>query len=89
MIRNAITSKYKRTNNDIKNEINIHGKRILKSKEELNRLGRISKANLDTANKNIREAMNLNQWRNTKTVTDWFKGIRNKHLHKFIIIDIK
>lgn len=52
-------------------------------------MGRISKANLDTANKNIREAMNLNQWRNTKTVTDWFKGIRNKHLHKFIIIDIK
>ena len=52
-------------------------------------MGRISKANLDTANKNIREAMNLNQSRNTKAVTDWFKGIRNKHLHKFIIIDIK
>ena len=33
--------------------------------------------------------MGLNQWRNTDTVIDWFKGIRNKHLCKFIIFDIK
>ena len=39
-----------------------------------NGLGRISKAILDTTNKNIREAMGLNQWRNTNTVIDWFKG---------------
>ena len=44
---------------------------------------------LDTANKNIREAMDLNQWRNTDTVIDWLKDIRNKHLCKFAIFDIK
>ena len=31
--------------------------------------------------------MKLNQWRNTETVIDWFKGIRNKHLCKFVIFD--
>ena len=40
-------------------------------------LGRISKDILDTSNKNIRKAMGLNQWRNTDTVIDWFKDIRN------------
>ena len=44
---------------------------------------------LDMASKNIREAMNLNQWRNTETVTHWLKSIRDKHLHKFVIFDIK
>ena len=33
--------------------------------------------------------MNLNQWRNRDTVINWFKGIRNKHLYKFVIFDIK
>ena len=54
-----------------------------------NELGHISKAILDTANKNIREAMGLNQWRNTDTVIDWFKSIRNKHLCKFVVFDIR
>ena len=47
-----------------------------------NKLGRISKAMLDTANKSIREA-------DTDTVLDWFKGICNKHLCKFVVFDIK
>ena len=42
-----------------------------------NELGRISKGILDTAIKNIGEAMS---WRNIDTVSDWFKGTRNKHL---------
>ena len=54
-----------------------------------NELGHISKAILDTTNKNIREAMGLNQWRNTDTVIDWFKSIRNKHLCKFVVFDIR
>ena len=54
-----------------------------------NKLGRISKAILDTTNKSIREAMGLNQWRNTDAVIDLFKGIRNKHFCKFVIFDIK
>ena len=47
-----------------------------------NKLGRIGKAMLDTANKSIREA-------DTDTVLDWFKGICNKHLCKFVVFDIK
>ena len=39
-----------------------------------NELGPIIKAILDTANRNIRETLDLNQWRNTETVIDWFKG---------------
>ena len=124
MINNAITSKYKKASNNIKKQINIDGKQILKNREVLNQLeingennsfltlkdhkenfnnnptvrlinlaknelGRISKAILDSANKNIREAMGLNQGRNTDTVIDWFQGIRNKHLCKFAIFDIK
>ena len=54
-----------------------------------NELGSISKAILDTANKKIRKAMGLNQWRNTVIVIDWLKGIRNKHLCKFVIFNIK
>ena len=42
-----------------------------------NELGHISKAILDMTNKNIREATGLNQRRNTDTVIDWFKSIRN------------
>ena len=124
MINNAITSKYKKASNNIKKQINVDGKQILKNGEILNRLevnggnnsfitlkdhkenfdsnptvrlinpaknelGRISKAILDTTNKNIREAVGLNQWGNTDTVIDWFKGIRNKHLCKFVVFDIK
>ena len=54
-----------------------------------NELGHISKAILDTTNENIREAMSLNQWRNAGTVIDWFKSIRNKHLCKFVVFDIR
>ena len=124
MIKNAITSKYKKTSDNIKKQINIDGKKILRNREVLNRLeingennsfitlkdhkenfnnnptvrlinpaknelGHISKAILDTANKNIREAMGLNQWRNTDTVIDWFKSIGNKHLCKFVVFDIR
>ena len=54
-----------------------------------NELGRVNMAILDTVNKNVREAMDLNQWRNKDTVIDWFKGICDKHLSKFVIFDVK
>ena len=52
-------------------------------------LGHIGKAILDTTNKNIWEAMALNQWRNTDAEIDWFKSIRNKYLRKLVVFDIK
>ena len=54
-----------------------------------NELGHISKAFLDTTNKDIRKAMGLNQWRNTDTIIDWSKSIRNKHFCKYFVFDIK
>ena len=38
-----------------------------------NELGRISKLILDKINKNISQKSELNQWKNTDTVLDWFK----------------
>ena len=124
MIKSVITLKYKKASNNIKKQINVDGKQILKNREVLNRLeinsennsfitlkdhkenfnnnpavklinlakielGHISKTILDTTNKNIREAIDLNQWRNTDTIIDCFKGISNKPLCKFVIFDIK
>ena len=124
MIKNAITLKYKKASNNIKRQINIDEKQILKNREVLNQLERngennsfitlkdhkenfnnnptvrlinlaknelehTRKAILDVTNKNIQEATDLNQWRNTDEVITRFKGICNKHLSKLVIFDIK
>ena len=52
-------------------------------------MGHISKRILSRGNKDIREATCLNQWRNTDTVIDWLKSIRNKHLCKFYVFEIR
>ena len=52
-------------------------------------LGRISKAILDNVNKPFCTNLSINQWKNTTSVTEWFIGITQKHLHKFIMFSIK
>ena len=54
-----------------------------------NELGRISKAILDNINKRLCTSLNINQWKNTASVTEWLKKIEQKHLYKFIMFDIK
>ena len=54
-----------------------------------NELGRINKTILDKINVNLRNSLNLNQWKNTKEVINWFKGVDNKQCYKFIMFDIK
>ena len=54
-----------------------------------NELGRISKAILDNINKRLCTRLNINQWKNTASVIEWFKRIEQKHLYKFIMLDIK
>ena len=44
---------------------------------------------MDQINKNISQKFELNQWKNTDIVIDWFKQIKNKHLRKFATFDIK
>ena len=54
-----------------------------------NELGRISKAILDNINKRLCTRLNINQWKNTASVIEWFKRIEQKYLYKFIMFDIK
>ena len=51
-------------------------------------IGKISKKYLENINKSVREATNLNQWRNTDNVLHWFKNIEQKNRCKFIKFDI-
>ena len=48
----------------------------------------LSKQVLDRINNNIRSKTNSNQWRNTKSVIDWFSNIREKKKRSFLIFDI-
>ena len=54
-----------------------------------NELGKISKVILDRINKSIWENLQFNQWKNTSSVIDLFIAIQEKHLHSFVIFDIK
>ena len=51
-------------------------------------IGKISKEILDRINNKITRATKFNQWKNTTSVIEWFKDIKNKQLHKFICFDI-
>ena len=44
---------------------------------------------MDKINKKISQKFELNQWKKTDVVLDWFKQIKNKHLYKFAMFDIK
>ena len=39
-------------------------------------------------NKDLRQKLNMNQWKNRTAVIDWFKNINYKRMHKFAIFDI-
>ena len=54
-----------------------------------NELGRISKSILEKLNKSIRESLQLQQWKSTSDVLQWFNKIKNKQQSKFIVFDIK
>ena len=51
-------------------------------------LGKISKIILDDINTQIRNATGLNQWKNSLSVIDWFKNIKNKPGHSFLSFDV-
>ncbi len=50
--------------------------------------GKLSKIILDKINSNLRKILNLNQWKNTQNVIEWFGNIKEKHRHSFISFDI-
>lgn len=64
---------------------NLKCRLINPSKSEI---GKISKQLLDNINSNIRNNVDLNQWRNTSAVISWFRDIPDKHRCKFMKFDI-
>ena len=50
--------------------------------------GKISKLILDKVNTHLRTILNVNQWRNTQNVIEWFGCIEQKSRHSFISFDI-
>ena len=51
-------------------------------------LGKISKTILDRINNDLRAKTTANQWRNSESVTTWYKAIPDKNRHSFISFDI-
>ena len=54
-----------------------------------NEIGRKRKQILDQINSKLCEILKVNEWKNTATVTNWFKKIDSKNSHKFLIFDKK
>eukprot|EP00111_Clytia_hemisphaerica_P006802 TCONS_00019646-protein len=54
-----------------------------------NELGRISKSILDKINKELKNNLQINQWKNTNEVIQWFKNIPQKETKTFTVFDIK
>jgi hypothetical protein len=52
-------------------------------------LGRVSKKILEEKISMIRKKSKLNQWKNTHSVIEWFKGLANKKNLAFIIFDVE
>ena len=52
-------------------------------------IGKISKNLLDKINKILILSTNVNQWKNTTTVTDWYKNVANKKHCSFIQFDVE
>ncbi len=50
--------------------------------------GKLSKIILDKINSNLRKILNLNQWKSTQNVIEWFGNMKEKHRHSFISFDI-
>ena len=51
-------------------------------------IGKISKTVLDRINHKITNSRKFNQWKNTTSVIEWFKGIESKYNHTFISFDV-
>ena len=51
-------------------------------------LGKVSKVILDNINNRIKSSINVNQWKNSYSVIDWFKSVNNKPNHMFLSFDI-
>ena len=51
-----------------------------------NEIGRISKHILEKINRNLRTTLDLNQWKSTQNVIDWFDNIDEKAISKLLLL---
>ena len=54
-----------------------------------NDIGRISKQILDQINSKLCEILKVNEWKSTASIINWFKKIKSKSSHQFLMFDIK
>ena len=52
-------------------------------------IGKISKYVLDKIYQKLRSVTEVNQWKNSHSVTEWFKNIRNKRNASIFVFDIE
>ena len=52
-------------------------------------IGKISIAILDTINKNVVRSTEINQWKNTSNVLDWYANYTDKNKASFVQVDIE
>ena len=52
-------------------------------------IGKINKAILDTINKNVVRSTEINQWKNTSNVLDWYANYTDKNKASFVQFDIE
>ena len=50
-------------------------------------IGKTSKAILDTINKNVVRSTEINQWKNTSNVLDWYSNYTDKNKASFVQFD--
>ena len=44
-------------------------------------IGKLSKIILDKINSDVLSSVQVNQWKNSQAVVEWFKNIQNKKMH--------
>ena len=52
-------------------------------------IGKINKAIIDTINRNIVRSTEINQWKKTSNVLDWYANYTDKNKAKFVQFDIE
>ena len=52
-------------------------------------IGKLSKIILDEINSDVPSSVQVNQWKNSQAVVEWFKNIRNKNNASFIVFNIE
>ena len=65
---------------------NFQGRLINTSKSDL---GKASKVKLEKINQALTKNFDVNQWKSSSSVIEWFKGIDNKKDYIFIKFDIR